>query len=421
MIIDGLQPLATEIGKLKLLPGNPRKGDIQAVARSLEAFGQRKPIVAITDGTVIAGNHTLQAAESLGWTEIAVVFVKDDEATAKAYALADNRTAELGGYDNQALADLISDVQLLDKELFAATGWDNDDLLEILNELGLQELPTAFTDLDDIPEPPPEKTVPGDVWLLGSHRLVCGDSTQPETIAEALGGQKADLVWTDPPYGISYQKDLTPEQAKALRKRTDGLSIKNDDLRGDDLALFLRMAFEAAIQHCRLGASWFVSAPQGGNEHIAFMSTLIDLGIYREPIIWVKDVLVLSRSDYHYRHEPILYGWVPGAAHTPPPDRTQTTVWEIPRPKRSPEHPTMKPVALPVKSIENHTKPGDVVLDMFAGSGTVLIAAHSTGRTAALVELDPHYVDVICRRFQEHTGIKPINQATNQEHDFLED
>ena len=197
MIIDGLQPLATEIGKLKLLPGNPRKGDIQAVARSLEAFGQRKPIV--------AGNHTLQAAQSLGWDKIAVVFVEDDEAKAKAYALADNRTAELGGYDSQALFEMITDVQLLDKELFAATGWDNDDLAELLATLELEQLPAAFTDPDDVPDRSPSKTIEGDIWLLGPHRVLCGNATQPTDIEKVLAGELAAYVFTDPPYNVAYE------------------------------------------------------------------------------------------------------------------------------------------------------------------------------------------------------------------------
>jgi site-specific DNA-methyltransferase (adenine-specific) len=420
VIIEGLQPLATEIDKLKLLPGNPRKGDIQAVARSLEAFGQRKPIVAISDGTVIAGNHTLQAAQSLGWEKIAVVFVEDDEAKAKAYALADNRTAELGGYDNQALADLISDVQLLDKELFAATGWENDDLAELIATLELEQLPTAFTDPDDIPDAPPAKTVPGDVWLLGSHRVVCGDSTDSDVIAKATNGRKADMVWTDPPYGVAVNVVESVEEAKRLRRRTDGKVIENDDLSPEQLGVFLAQAFAAADSVCRPGAVWFVAAP-GGPLFLQFAQALNDRGIWRQTITWVKDQFAMGRSDYHGRHEPLFYGWTPGAAHQPPPDRTQDTVWEFARPKRSPEHPTMKPIALIERAIVNHTKRNDLVLDSFGGSGSTLIAAHNSGRTAALVELSPTYVDVICRRFQEHTGIKPVNQATNQEHDFLED
>jgi site-specific DNA-methyltransferase (adenine-specific) len=419
VIIEGLQPLATEIDKLKLLPGNPRKGDIQAVARSLEAFGQRKPIVAISDGTVIAGNHTLQAAQSLGWKKIAVVFVEDDEAKAKAYALADNRTAELGGYDNQALVDLISDVQLLDKELFAATGWENDDLAELIATLELQQLPTSFTDPDNIPDAPPAKTVPGDVWLLGPHRVVCGDSTSPTDVDKLMAGSNADMVWTDPPYGVAIvggNHSLSPEE----RKRQGGLTIDNDDLSPLELEQFLRSALGEALNACRAGAVWFVAAPPGPL-FVPFGIVLLELGIWRQTLVWLKSSLVMGRSDYHYRHEAIFYGWKPGAAHTEPPDRKGDTIWEFDRPSRNHEHPTMKPIALIERAIKNHTKSNEVVLDVFGGSGSTLIACHQTGRIARLMELDPRYVDVICRRFQEHTGIKPINQATNQEHDFLED
>ena len=410
VIIDGLQPLATEIGKLKLLPGNPRKGDIQAVARSLEAFGQRKPIVAITDGTVIAGNHTLQAAQSLGWDKIAVVFVEDDEAKAKAYALADNRTAELGGYDSQALAELISDVQLLDKELFAATGWDNDDLLEILNQLELQQLPTVLTDPDDIPDAPPAKTVPGDVWLLGPHRVMCGDSTVPTDVDKLMAGVKADMVWTDPPYGVSY-----------VGGTADALTLQNDDMTPAQLEDLLRLSLSNALSTCQPGGAWFVAGPDRHGPFRSFVDVLHELGVYRQCVIWLKDAFVLGRWDYHSRHEVLFYGWAPGAVHRGPPDRAQDTIWEFPKPRENKIHPTMKPIALIERAINNHTNRNEVVFDPFGGSGSTLIACHQTGRVARLMELDPRYVDVICKRFQEHTGIKPINQATNQEHDFLED
>ncbi len=414
MIIDGLQPLATEIDKLKLLPGNPRKGDIQAVARSLEAFGQRKPIVAITDGTVIAGNHTLQAAQSLGWDKIAVVFVEDDEAKAKAYALADNRTAELGGYDSQALADLISDVQLLDKELFAATGWDNDDLLEILSELELEYQKLGQNDPDKIPETAPSKTVSGDIWLLDTHRVMCGDSTSPTDTQKLMAGELADLVWTDPPYGVSY-----------VGKTEEALTLSNDG--SDEYISILEGAFDSILVIARPGAAVYVAAP-AGPRGIPFAIALEKRELFRQRLVWVKSSMVLGHSDYHYKHEDIYFGYVPGYSGRIGRgsvgwygDNSQTTVLEFDKPSANRDHPTMKPVDLISYCIKNSSAPSNIVLDLFGGSGSTLIAAHGIGRHARLMELDPHYVDVICRRFQEHTGIKPINQATNQEHDFLED
>lgn len=408
VIVDDLAALAAPINKLNLLPGNPRRGDVDAVAKSLAAFGQRKPIVARRDGTVIAGNHTLQAARQLGWPEIAVVWVDDDDTTAKAFALADNRTAELGTYDDQLLADLISEVRDADPDLLAASGWSDEATKELLNAIAANEpTPVIQGDPDEVPESAPAKTVSGDVWLLGPHRLVCGDSTVPTAVNKLMTGGKADMVWTDPPYGVSY-----------VGKTADALTIDNDDLDAKSLEAFLRAALGEAFNACRPGAAWFVAAP-AGPLFVPFGLVLLELGIWRQTLVWLKQQFVMGRSDYHYRHEAIFYGWKPGAAHTEPPDRKGDTIWEFDRPSRNGKHPTMKPIALIERAINNHTKRNDVVLDLFGGSGSTLIAAHQTGRIARLMELDPKYCDVICARFQKATGIKPIAEATNNEHDFL--
>jgi DNA modification methylase len=415
-IAEALKPLATPIGDLSPLPGNPRKGDVEAVKRSYQRFGQRKPIVANRDGTVIAGNHQLKAAQALGWDEIAVVFVDDDDQTAKAFALADNRTADLGTYDDQALADLLAEVAI-DPELLLATGYSLDDLADLSESL---DVGGAIDEPDEVPASAPAKTIKGDVWLLGPHRLMCGDSTVPTDVERLMAGAKANMVWTDPPYGVGYESLGRRMSIKAGNTKTkQHRAIANDDLRAMDLGYLLQGAFSNLVANTVPGSSWFVAAPQGGQEHVAFTQVLIDLGVYRQVIIWVKDSLVLSRSDYHYRHEPLFYGWTPGAAHREPPDRKGDTVWEIPRPKRSEEHPTMKPVALVEKCIERHSARGEIVLDVFGGSGTTMIAAHQLGRVAYLMELDEHYCDIICARFQKATGIKPIAEATGQEHDFL--
>lgn len=408
VIVDDLAALAAPIDKLNLLPGNPRRGDVDAVAKSLAAFGQRKPIVARRDGTVIAGNHTLQAARQLGWPEIAVVWVDDDDTTAKAFALADNRTAELGTYDDQLLADLISEVRDADPDLLAASGWSDEATKELLNAIAANEpTPVIQGDPDEVPESAPAKTVSGDVWLLGPHRLVCGDSTVSTDVDKLMAGGQADMVWTDPPYGVRY-----------VGKTVDALTIENDDLDAKGLEAFLRIALGEASNACRPGAAWFVAAPPGPL-FVPFGLVLLELGIWRQTLVWLKQNFVMGRSDYHYRHEAILYGWKPGAAHTEPPDRKGDTIWEFDRPSRNGEHPTMKPIALIERAINNHTKRNDVILDLFGGSGSTLIAAHQTGRVARLMELDPKYCDVICARFQKATGIKPIAEATNNEHDFL--
>ncbi len=414
MIIDGLKPLATSINQLQLLPGNPRRGNIEAVAKSLDAFGQRKPIVALTDGTVIAGNHTLQAAQSLGWTEIAVVFVKDDEATAKAYALADNRTAELGDYDNQALADLISDVQLLDKELFKATGWNNDDLLQILSEIQFDDVNSSIGDPDSVPETAPSKTIVGDVWLLGPHRVLCGDSTITTNAEKLMKEEKADIIWTDPPYGVSY-----------VGKTADALTIENDG--SSQFEEVLCGALDTILSVSRPGAACYVAAP-AGPAGVPFAVELLRRDLFRQRLAWVKSSMVLGHSDYHYRHEDIYFGYVPGATGRKGRggvgwygDNSQTSVLEFKKPNANPDHPTMKPIDLIQYCLKNSSAPSQIVFDPFGGSGSTLIAAHQLGRIARLIELDPRYVDVICRRWQEQTGTLPINEASGQEHDFLED
>ncbi len=399
MIVESLQPLATPIGDVRTMDGNPRRGDVAAVARSLDAFGQRKPIVARVDtGEVIAGNHTLMAAKQLGWSEVAVVWVKDDDATAKAFSLADNRTAELGGYDEELLAGLIGEVLEADTTLLEATAWTPDDLAELLERTGGGPDTATEGDEDAVPDDAPSVSQPGDIWTLDRHMVACGDSTDPTVMQTLVGDRIADMVWTDPPYGVSY-----------VGKTADALTIDNDSLAEGQLEEMLLGAFQSAMAVCRPGAVWFVTSPPGPLM-LTFGKALNDLGIWRQTLTWVKDTIVLGHSDYHYRHEPMFYGWVPGAAHQEPPDRKGDSVWEFDRPKANREHPTMKPVELIRKCIENHTGRGDLVIDPFGGSGSTLVAAHVSGRTGAVVELDPRYVDVICMRYFRLTGSVPVNQ-----------
>jgi len=348
------------------------------------------------------------------------VWVEDDDETAAAFALADNRTAELGGYDEQALADLFGSVG--DPALLAASGWDEESVAELLASASVEVVPDGLNDPDEVPEPPAEPiTKLGDVWLLGEHRLVCGDSTDVGVSDVLLAGAKADLVWTDPPYGVGIASRIGAKGRSSSQARSEGgHGIQNDDLDVDALTDFLRQALGAALAACSPGAAWYVAAPHGPIG-LAFSRTLHELGVWRHSLVWVKNSLVLGRADYHYRHEPIYYGWVPGAAHTWESDRKQDTILEFDRPVRSKEHPTMKPVELIEYCIGNSSKRGAVLLDPFGGSGSTLIAAHRTGRVARLVELDPGYCDVICRRYQEHTGDKPLLESTGEPHDFTAD
>lgn len=376
---------SVKISELKYDPENARKHspkNLEAISTSLKEFGQRKPIVVGKNNIVLAGNGTLEAARTLGWESIDAVFAPEDwdELKARAFALADNRSAELAEWDDAILAK---------------------QLLEIEAEFNIQELgfemPQVIEpeplDENEAPELPAEpKTKLGDLWQMGEHLLLCGDATNVEDYKKLLGDEIVDMVWTDPPYGVSYVGQ-------------GGMTIENDNLKLDELQDFLAEAFGATITFTKPGACWYVAAPSG-NIFQAFSIPLSDLQVWRHTLVWVKDALVMGRADYHYRHESIFYGWTPGAAHQEPPDRKQDSVWEIPRPRSNKEHPTMKPVELITRSLNNSSRAKDIVLDPFAGSGSTMVAAEQTQRKARLIELDPKYCDVIIARYERLFGRK---------------
>lgn len=367
-------------------PQNARKHDeknLEAIVGSLRQFGQRKPIVVSQGNIIVAGNGTVEAAKRLGWESIETVRIPDGwtEDQIKAFALADNRSAELATWD----------VQVLNKQLMELDAVEFD-----IKELGF-ELPQVLElevapDADDVPDTADARVKVGDVWQLGNHRLICGDGTSIDTYDKLLGDEKIDLVWTDPPYGVAY-----------VGKTKDALTIENDTLDAKQLESFLRDAFTAIFASTKPGACWYVASPSG-NLFQSFSIPLSELEVWKHTLVWVKDVLVMGRADYHYRHESIFYGWTPGAAHQTPPDRKQDTIWEFPKPRANREHPTMKPVELIVRAINNSSRAKDLVLDPFGGSGSTLIAAEQTQRHARLIELDPKYCDVILARWEKLTG-----------------
>lgn len=395
-----------DIGTIQPHPKNVRQGDIGAISESLKAHGQYRPIVVDRrTNQILAGNHTWRAAKSLGWSQIAVGFIEtkdDDDATR--ILLADNRTTDLASYDDTGLAELLKQLSATDQGL-EGTLYDGDDLDALLKDLGHFELPT---DVDEIPEQVPAISKLGDVWLCGEHRAMCGDSTSIEQIETLMEGLEADLVFTDPPYGVAY-----------VGGTKDALTIKNDDLDINALQEFLTKAFTNGKNVTKKGGCWYVASPSMPTFFYAVSTPLKEIELWRHTLVWAKDTLVMGRMDYHYRHEFILYGWKDGASHQTPSDRKQDTVWEIDRPKRNTEHPTMKPVELITKALQNSSKVNQIVLDLFGGSGSTLIAAQETNRIAYLMELDPHYVDVICARYQKHTGNQPILEATGEPHNFL--
>ena len=239
------------------------------------------------------------------------------------------------------------------------------------------------------------------------HRLLCGDSRKADDMAHLMDGRVVDMVWTDPPYGVAIASRVgTGRSMSSAQARAEGhKGIANDDLSVPEFVAFLRGAFDLALEACKPGAVWYVAAPHGPMG-VAFSMVLHGLDIWHSSLVWVKDSLVISRLDYHYRHEVFYYGWKPGGAHHAVPDRCQTSVFEFPRPKRSEEHPTMKPVELIRRHIENSSNPGHSVLDQFAGSGSTLIACEQTGRKTFLMEIDPQFADVIVQRWEQFTGKK---------------
>lgn len=388
---DSFQVRSVPIGDVVPYVRNPRKNTaaIAKVAASIREFGFRQPIVVDEQFTVIAGHTRLEAARTLGMNEVPVhVATGLTAAQIKAYRIADNRVAAEAEWDNDLLALELGELQEGGWDL-ALTGFDADELTALLNP------PTEIlpgVDLDDVPEAPPEPiTKPGDRIVLGRHTLVCGDSTDAGAWEALLAGRQAGMVWTDPPYGVSY-----------VGKTKDALTIENDSLDADGLQDFLRAALSLAWANCRAGGSWYVASPSGAL-FFEFATVLRELEVWRHTLAWVKDQFVMGRCDYHYRHEAIFYGWKEGAAHTWHGGRKQDSVLEVPRPRANKEHPTMKPVALIQRCIDNSSNANDLIVDPFGGSGSTLLAAEACGRSAALIELSPAYCDVIVSRWEKAT------------------
>ena len=385
----GLEVERVEVSTLLNDPANVRKHNernLDSIKASLARFGQQKPIVVGRDGVVIAGNGTLAAARSLGWSMIDIVRSHLTGAEATAYAIADNRTAELAEWDEESLAQQLAALQIEDEELLAATGFDEKELEAMSGPAEVEE--------DEVPEPPVDPiTKPGDLWVLGEHRLLCGDSTKAEDVERLMAGAKADLCLTDPPYGVSY-----------IGKTKDALKVENDSLGEEDLKALVVAAFDNAEKNCRSGSYWYATVPPGPL-HILFADDWKRRGILRQIMVWAKDSMVLGHSEYHYQHEPILFGWIPGDRHRNT-DRTRTTLWKYERPKANREHPTMKPIALWAQAVKDGSLQGEIVYDPFLGSGTTIIAAEQLGRKCYGMEISPAYCDVIVKRWETLTGKK---------------
>jgi len=371
---------------------------VAQIAASIKEFGWTNPILVDGDKGIIAGHGRLAAARKLGMTEVPVIELAHlTDTQKKALILADNKLSLNAGWDNEMLMLEIKELELEGFDL-GLTGFDAEEL-EALTPV---EVTDGLVDEDATPEVPAEAiTKPGDVWLLGRHRLMCGDSTSIEQAEKLMGGVKADMVFTDPPYNVAYEG----------RGEKNKLGpIKNDNMSDESFEQFCRDIFSTYDAVMKPLACIYVCHPDSQTApKLAFEKTFAELFKKASTLIWVKQSAGMGWQDYRAQHEPILYGWKKGdgGKHFYCGDRSKTTVWQIGRDAQaSYVHPTQKPVALPEEAIKNSSKGEDVVLDLFGGSGSTLIACEKTGRINRSMELDPKYCDVIVKRWEEFTGKK---------------
>lgn len=402
---------------------NPRINDnaVDAVVNSIKEFGWRAPIVVDKDMVIICGHTRLKAAIKLGLTEVPVHVATDlTPEQVKAYRIADNKTGEIAEWDFNILPNELLDLQNADFDL-SCLGFNADELNQLLNGDVNETNVAGETDPEAIPEVPEDATSKfGKIYQLGNHRLMCGDSTKTEDVAKLMQGELADLWLTDPPYNVAY-----------TGKTAEELTIQNDSMDDSTFKKFLIDAFNAAKEHIKPGGAFYIW--HADIEGYNFRSAVKEVGLkVRQCLIWVKNTIVIGRQDYQWKHEPCLYGWIDGAGHYFTPARNlptvidnkpninqmnreelknlckqllepqnETSILYEDKPARNGEHPTMKPIKLFARQITNSSKEGEIVLDTFGGSGTTIIACEQLNRQARLMELDPHYCDIIRRRWAE--------------------
>jgi DNA modification methylase len=376
---------------------------VAQVAASIAEFGFVNPILVGADGVIIAGHARLLAARKLGMTEVPVIVLDHlTETQRRALVIADNRLAMNAGWDEEMLRVELESLQV-DGFNLDIVGFSDEEIETLLQEP--EEEHAGNTDEDAVPETPETAvTVPGDVWILGEHRLLCGDSTQMESVEKVMAGGLADMAFLDPPYNVNYGATMKDKLRKKNRK------IANDNL-GDGFEQFLRdsctnllAVTKGAIYIC-MSSSEIHTLQRVFREAGGHWSTFI---------VWAKNTFTMGRSDYQRQYEPILYGWKEGTDHFWCGARDQGDVWFIKKPHLNDLHPTMKPVELVERAIRNSSKGRDTVLDPFGGSGTTLIACERSGRQARLIELEPKYCDVIIERWQQHTGRQALLEGSGR-------
>lgn len=375
-----------DINKLVPYARNARthsKEQILQLRSSIREFGFINPCLIDKDYNVIAGHGRILAAKEEGLTELPCVFVEHlTEAQKRAYIIADNRLALNAGWDEEMLSIELSELEGADFDL-DLLGFTDAELHKLM---GVEETHEDDFDLTAALEEA-SFVEPGDVWTLGRHRLICGDATKLQNVEKLMDGKKANLILTDPPYAVSY-------------KSSSGLSIKNDNLNADEFYQFLFTSFQNMAQVSAPGASAYVF--HADTEGLTFRKSFVEAGFHLSGVcIWAKDSLVLGRSPYQWSHEPILFGWLKTGKHNWYAGRAETTVWHFDKPKRNENHPTSKPIDLLSYPIQNSSQANGIVLDLFGGSGSTLIACEQTDRICYMAELDDKYASVILRRYVE--------------------
>ncbi|MDA3130364.1 MULTISPECIES: site-specific DNA-methyltransferase [Bacillaceae] len=378
----------------KLIPAdyNPRKdlqpgdSEYEKIKRSLEEFGYVDPVIwNKTTGRVVGGHQRLKVLASMGRTEVECVVVELNEEKEKALNVALNKIS--GDWDKEKLAVLMTDLDAADFDV-SLTGFDAAEIDDLFKDTLRDRVEDDDFDVEEELQNPPI-TMQGDVWLLGRHRLVCGDSTKKETFEKLMEDKKANLVVTDPPYNVDYEGSAG--------------KIKNDNMNNDTFYQFLLDAFKNTEDALAKDGSIYVF--HADTEGLNFRRAFEEAGFYLSgTCIWKKQSLVLGRSPYQWKHEPILFGWKKNGRHRWYSDRKQSTIWEFDKPKRNADHPTMKPIALIAYPIMNSSLTNSIVLDPFGGSGSTLIASEQTDRICYMIELDEKFCDVIAKRYIEQVG-----------------
>ena len=404
-IADQLRPLAVEVSTLVEDPANARlhpTRNMEAITASLRRFGQRKPVVVRREGMIVeAGNGTLAAARALGWRHLAAVLVDDDATTATGFAIADNRTGELAEWDDAALARLLGSVK--DEMPEIELGFSDEDLATLFEGVEADEDVAEDPGAGEPPAEPVSKR--GEVYALGPHRLMCGDSLDEKDIDALMGGDAANMCFTDPPYNVAYNSQESPP-GSAWGHTGKGVPIENDNMTPEKWREFVS-GVASSILRCVRGCVYVCHAP-GPDGRV--MAAALDSALYWSgSIVWVKNQMVFGRASYQRRHESIWFGWPKKHEKTFTEDRTITDVWEFPKPRSSDLHPTMKPLELVEQAIGHASRKDQIIYDPFLGSGTTLIAAARQRRRCYGIEISPAYCDVIRKRWGDWSRAQGVD------------